>query len=108
MSINVVNNIVPRPGIAPGGVRPDSMEEPRADPHGIADRAETGQQPRAVASLPSEAPSGTDPALWSVLTSEERQFFARAQALGPLTYGPDVGRTGADAALRGGRVNVRV
>ena len=39
---------------------------------------------------------------------EERQFFARAQALGPLTYGPDVGRTGADAALRGGRVNVRV
>lgn len=36
--------------------------------------------------VPAEAPSGTDPELWSVLTSEERNFFARNAALGPLTY----------------------
>jgi len=37
--------------------------------------------------VPAEAPPGTDPALWSVLTSDERAFFARTAALGPLTYG---------------------
>lgn len=36
--------------------------------------------------VPPEAPAGTDPALWSVLTSEERNFFAKTAALGPLTY----------------------
>jgi hypothetical protein len=25
--------------------------------------------------------------LWSVLTNEERNFFAKSAALGPLTYG---------------------
>ena len=38
-------------------------------------------------SVPAEAPPGTDPALWSVLSGEERAFFAKAGAMGPLTYG---------------------
>jgi hypothetical protein len=37
--------------------------------------------------VPSDAPAGTDPALWSVLTNDERNFFAKSAALGPLTYG---------------------
>ena len=46
------------------------------------------QQPLAAPqqSLQAEAPAGTDPQLWSVLTGEERAFFAKAAAMGPLTY----------------------
>ena len=45
------------------------------------------------------APPGSDPALWSVLTSEERRFFARQAALGPITYGPHRLTPVADAPL---------
>jgi len=45
-----------------------------------------------TSTLPAEAPPGTDPELWKVLTSEERQHFATAGARGPLTYGY-LGRT---------------
>jgi hypothetical protein len=41
----------------------------------------------APSALSVEAPAGTDPELWSVLTADERSFFAKASALGPLTYG---------------------
>src|ERR1051326_5483438 len=37
--------------------------------------------------VPVEPPPGTDPALWSVLSGDERAFFAKAGAMGPLTYG---------------------
>ena len=62
----------------------------------------------AAAGLSVEAPAGTDPELWSVLTSDERAFFSKASALGPLTYG----RISASAqstppAARGGRLDVR-
>jgi hypothetical protein len=55
-----------------------------------------------------EAPPGTDPELWSVLTGEERRFFAQARAMGPVTYGK--GNLGmAELALqRGVRLDVRV
>lgn len=58
--------------------------------------------------LPLKAPPGTDPKLWSVLTSEERSFFAKAQTMGPLTYNRATGN-GAEAAMqRGSRIDVRV
>lgn len=40
----------------------------------------------APSTVPAQAPAGTDPALWSVLTTEERAFFAKSASLGPLTY----------------------
>jgi hypothetical protein len=60
-------------------------------------------------SLPVEAPPGTDPELWSVLTADERSFFAKASALGPLTYGRVKGNATAPQApaARGGRLDVR-
>ncbi|GJG86613.1 hypothetical protein tb265_17940 [Gemmatimonadetes bacterium T265] len=72
----------------------------------------------AQASLPAEAPAGTDPDLWSVLTSEERTFFAKSSASGPLTYGRVAAGVQAlqgnaaaanafGAAARGGRLDVR-
>lgn len=58
--------------------------------------------------VPAEAPAGTDPSLWSVLTTEERNFFAKTAALGPLTYGRVKAVTNpAPPAARGVRLDVR-
>lgn len=63
--------------------------------------------------LPSEAPEGTDPELWQVLTAEERSYFARINAMGPLTYGrPSTrptqgGQSPEPSVQRGGRIDVR-
>jgi hypothetical protein len=64
----------------------------------------------ARANAPAPAPPGTDPALWSVLSDEERAFFAKVGAMGPLTYGRVLSgqMTPPAAALRGGRVDFKV
>ncbi len=58
--------------------------------------------------VPAEAPAGTDPTLWSVLTNDERNFFAKTAASGPLTYSriKDVTNP-VPAAARGIRLDVR-
>lgn len=99
----------------PAGLPPSVLDRSDA-------RTETALQPSAPQPAPvraqpatdvaeargAEAPAGVDPALWSVLTAEERVFFARARSIGPLTYAPG-GRGAAEAAPpRGGRVDVRV
>jgi len=65
-------------------------------------------QNAAQSAVPVEAPAGTDPTLWSVLTSEERNFFAKTSAMGPLTYSriKDVTNPVTPAA-RGVRLDVR-
>lgn len=59
--------------------------------------------------VPAEPPTGTDPALWSVLTTEERNFFAKTASLGPLTYSRFKEATAAQTppAARGVRLDVR-
>jgi hypothetical protein len=61
--------------------------------------------------LTPQAPEGTDPALWSILTTEERAFFANNVTSGPLTYSkimmPNRSASAALPAVRGGRVDVR-
>lgn len=58
--------------------------------------------------VPAEAPAGTDPTLWSVLTTEERNFFAKTASLGPLTYGRiKAAMPAAPPSVRGGRLDVR-
>ena len=58
--------------------------------------------------VPAEAPAGTDPALWSVLTTDERNFFAKTASLGPLTYGRiKAGAMPTTPSVRGGRLDVR-
>ena len=69
----------------------------------------TPQKPVETGLNGQPPPPGTDPALWKVLTTEERAFFARARAMGPLTYGPGTTRDGhVPAALQGGRIDVKV
>ncbi|MGH7620532.1 MAG: hypothetical protein ACREPM_25230 [Gemmatimonadaceae bacterium] len=71
------------------------------------------QTPAAAApqqAVPVEPPPGTDPALWSVLSGEERAFFAKAGAMGPLTYGRALQdmKSSQLPASRGGRLDVKV
>jgi hypothetical protein len=65
---------------------------------------------QAQSAVPTEAPAGTDPALWSILSTEERAFFARSGAMGPLTYGRAFNDMKAAQlpANRGGRLDVKI
>lgn len=54
-----------------------------------------------------DVPAGTDPAVWLGLTAEERAFFARLEALGPLSYGP-ARAEGGPALSRGRYIHIRV
>jgi hypothetical protein len=81
------------------------VQQPVATP---AKTATPSQQ--AQSAVPTDAPAGTDPALWSILSSEERSFFAKSGATGPLTYGrafTDM-KTSQLPANRGGRLDVKV
>lgn len=100
------NGVQPGAGQA-GLVRPSAVPAPAAL---------RPQQPLAAAqpSLPAEPPAGTDPALWSVLTGEERAFFAKSAAMGPLTYSRISagvhalqGNPAPTGAAIGGRLDVR-
>jgi hypothetical protein len=99
---------------APGGAAGANGGRPAvADPAIERSVIERAPAPRpaitaAPSTVPAEAPPGTDPALWSVLTTEERTFFARTASLGPLTYGKIKSATlPAPPAVRGGRLDVR-
>jgi hypothetical protein len=94
-------------------------QQPRAQDASPRDVAQaTGTRPpvtaptvqRAAAHpLSAQAPEGTDPNLWSVLTSDERAFFARTVTSGPLTYSRIMSANKAPAmpAIRGGRLDLR-
>lgn len=72
-------------------------------------------KPAAAAATPAavtaQAPQGTDPELWSVLTSDERAFFSRVVTSGPLTYSKmaaaAANRPTAMPSIRGGRIDIR-
>jgi hypothetical protein len=74
--------------------------------------AQSGAKAAPKSALTPQAPEGTDPALWSILTGEERAYFANNSASGPLTYSkvmmPNRSASSALPAVRGGRVDVRV
>ncbi len=121
MSLNGINNNpllsslgpLVRPG-ATQTVNPGAANTTRPAPeraYGIGERAPVTARPTiasAPSAVPAQAPAGTDPALWNVLTTEERAFFSKSAALGPLTYGKIKNATlPAPPAMRGGRLDVR-
>jgi len=118
MSIYGINNAnVQRPLTQPGvrdtgraGVQqPATQRVPVPHPavQTLAPKQATGA---AQQSVPVEPPPGTDPALWSVLSGEERAFFAKAGAMGPLTYGRALAemKSAQLPATRGGRLDVKI
>jgi|SRR5690625_2166434 len=90
-----------------GGVEASRPEPKGENPH----PSRVGAQPSQAAlrgRLPVEAPPGTDPELWSVLTTEERAYYARAQSLGPLTYGRSEVVSAHESIGLGGRLDLKV
>ena len=73
----------------------------RAQPAPIERPAAPVEQPESL-----RPPKGTDPELWKVLTADERAFFAREEAMGPLSYGHHIA-AGPTIPARGGRLNLR-
>lgn len=108
MNVNGVGGLGGWTGINPGGLpRKPGVEEGQTARPVREQAAPVAPAVERQDALPVDAPGGTDPQLWSVLTSEERTFFARARAMGPLTYGPGAQRGPAGPA-RGGRVDIRI
>ena len=78
---------------------------------GVANEAAVAraeQRPAAAGTISDAPPPGMDPVLWSVLTTEERAFYAKAHSMGPLTYRPGVEEKPTMPPVRGGRLDVRV
>jgi hypothetical protein len=115
MSINGIpgSNI---PSLVPSGpnATPSRRAEHRPATAGVPAESRPAGAPaevaRAAAGVPVHAPPGTDPELWSVLSVEERAFFAKVGAMGPLTYGRVLsGQVPTPTHdMRGGRLNVKV
>ncbi len=99
-------NALPAAYRLPGATR----AAPPAPAAPAASAAEIGTLRPAVAA-PADVdavPPGSDPALWAVLTREERSFFIRQAALGPLSYRPGQTAPATDAtAPLGQRLDVR-
>lgn len=99
-------------GFARVGPQEDAAALARGDrAKGLPDHAGSVPAPEARVSgggTAAPAPEGTDPALWSVLTAEERHFFARALEGGPLVYGRESAGTALSGVRVGGRIDVRV
>lgn len=54
--------------------------------------------------------AAVDPELWQLLSTEERVFYLRSAATGPLTYGPDAHQQASPSpgSRLGGRIDVRI
>ena len=87
--------------------RIDQRPTPATNP---APRATAPNAAPGAAAVPTQAPAGTDPELWNVLSAEERVFFAKLGAMGPLTYGRVLSQAQQPSApsARGGRLDVKV
>lgn len=97
---------------APKGAVPTrtSSDVPVSSQKSVADAIKSDASARAAQVQSAEAPDGVDQDLWSVLTKEERSFFVKAGAMGPLTYGRFSTSQSPTPApmLRGGRLDIKV
>jgi hypothetical protein len=110
-----------RPNVLPGTQQPvRPTQQPKIDRQQAPDTAPARgytavrqpavtEAPNATSNaLPASAPPGTDPELWAVLTNDERAYFAKIGAMGPLTYGRVLQQQPPSAPMaRGGRIDVK-
>lgn len=111
MSIYGINNSgIPRTQIPVRDNARTQAQQPAVQrtPVQVPQQAPAPQRPTQA--VPTEPPPGTDPALWSVLSGEERAFFAKAGAMGPLTYGRALSelKSAQLPVARGGRLDVKI
>jgi hypothetical protein len=104
-SLSGIRPLQPDPRLRPETER---AAQGTAHPAGTPALREPAAAQAAAMALPVAPPPGTDPELWSVLSHEERAFFAKVGAMGPLTYGRMMGSTPTEIpTARGGRLDVR-
>lgn len=108
MSINGINGVALPPSIRPGPAGDAEREKSSQAIQTPTSNSPAAANSGAASVLPAEAPAGTDPALWSVLTAEERSFFAKASSIGLLTYSPRRSANAGTATIRGGRIDLKV
>lgn len=113
-ALNAYLGNVTRPGTGSTQSATDAGRA-RTEQAGRAGAPQAPQRPGATSiaapaqpTLQAAAPQGTDPELWSVLTGEERAFFAKVGTLGPLTYGRVMQAPNAPPSIRGGRLDIKV
>ena len=101
---------IQRPGTDAGRARVEQQGQlrPAATPAQPGRPGAASIAAPAQPSLSAAAPAGTDPELWSVLTAEERTFFAKVGTMGPLTYGRMMQAPNAPPSIRGGRLDIKV
>ena len=99
-------------GINNSGIQRTQGQQPAAQrvPANVPAPQQAPAPQRPTHAVPAEPPPGTDPALWSVLSAEERAFFAKAGAMGPLTYGRALHelKSAQLPVARGGRLDVKI
>lgn len=96
------------PTTVPNGIA-NGIANGTSSPKSVADAIKQDAAARTAQVNSSDAPDGVDQDLWSVLTKEERGFFVKAGAMGPLTYGRfTASQTPAPAPIvRGGRLDIK-
>jgi hypothetical protein len=110
----MIYGIRPPTAATVGGVQTNRPQQPASQSPASVPAPRPAPLPNAASStpaaVPSQAPAGTDPELWNVLSSEERVFFAKLGAMGPLTYGRVLSQAQQPSApsARGGRLDVKV
>ncbi|MCC6316061.1 MAG: hypothetical protein IT361_00120 [Gemmatimonadaceae bacterium] len=110
MSINGVRGpygTIPQRPAAPSSA--GQAESARAKPLARPAPAGAPAGPQAAPSVSVAPPPGTDPELWTVLTPDERSYFAKLGAMGPLTYGRVLSgqMQPPQPSVRGGRLDVK-
>lgn len=109
MSVNGVRG--PHGHLPPRPAAPSRPEQAPAARPGQAARPQPAKGPSAPATahVVVAPPPGTDPELWTVLTGDERAYFAKLGSMGPLTYGRVLsGQMQPPApSVRGGRLDVK-
>lgn len=101
------SDIAPR---APLAQRTSSdVPVPAASQKSVAEAIKSDASSRAAQVQSADAPQGVDQDLWSVLTKDERSFFVKSGAMGPLTYGRFSAPQSSTPApmLRGGRLDIK-
>lgn len=95
------------PGSASGGANETATTS--TTQRTVADAIKSDAAARAAAVNSTQAPDGVDQDLWSVLTKDERSYFVKAGAMGPLTYGRFSSGQGPTQAplVRGGRLDIK-
>lgn len=106
------SDVTPRAPLAPRTLTDRTSNDvpvPAASQKSVAEAIKSDASSRAAQVQSADAPQGVDQDLWSVLTKEERSFFVKAGAMGPLTYGRFSASQGSAPApmLRGGRLDIK-